>query len=113
VLKRIEAWPGAEPVAELRDDVPGRLFLAKYAQRDFTLKGKARLIHADWHHITLADVVPEGGVVVLSLHHQAGMRASPSRVQIEAEPCGHDPIGFIRLRVAGPVERVTLTWGNR
>jgi hypothetical protein len=112
VLKRFEAWPGAEPIVDLHDDVTGRLFLVKYAPRDFTLKGKARLIHADWHHITLADVVPEDGVVVLSLHFQAGMRATPSRVQIEAEPSGAS-IGFIRLRVAAPVERVTLTWGDR
>jgi hypothetical protein len=113
VLKRFREWEGAVPVADLVDDVPGCLFLVKYARRDYTLKGKAKMVHADWHHITLADVVPENGVVVLSMHYQAGMRASPSRVQIEREPGGDDPIGFIRLRVAGPVARVTLTWGER
>ena len=113
VLKRFREWEGAVPVADLVDDVPGCIFLVKYAHRNYTLKGKAKMVHADWHHITLADVVPENGVVVLSLHYQAGMRASPSRVQIEREQCGDDPIGFIRLRVAGPVARVTLTWGNR
>ena len=113
VVKRFHVWEEAVPVTEVYDDVPGCLFLLKHAPRTFTLKGKAQLVHADWHHITLADVVPETGVVVLSLHYQAGMLTSPSRVQIEREPCGHDPIGFIRLRVAGPVARVTLTWGNR
>jgi hypothetical protein len=112
VLKRFSDWEGTVPVTDLYDDVPGRLFLVKHAPRDFTLKGKAQLTHADGHHITLADVVPENGVVVLSLHYQAGMQASPSRVQIEREPSGHDLIGFIRLRLAGPAARVTLTWGN-
>jgi hypothetical protein len=93
--------------------VPGWLFLVKHAPRSYTLKGKAHMVHADWHHITLADVVPDDGTVVLSLHYQTGMRASPSRVQIEREPNGDDPIGFIRLRVAGPVARVTLTWGDQ
>jgi len=113
VLKRFQEWDGAVTVADLFDDVPGYLFLIKHAPRDFTLKGKAKIIHADGHHITVADVVPDNGVVVLSLHYQAGMRASPSRVQIEREQCGYDPFGFIRLRVAGPVARVTLTWDSR
>ena len=113
VLKRFQEWPGAVPVVDLQDDVPGKLFLLKHAPRSFVLKGKAQIVHADGHHITLADVTPENGVVVLSLHYQAGMRASPSRVQIEREPCGHDPIGFLRLRIAGPVARVTLTWDDR
>lgn len=113
VLKRFHDWPEAVPVTDVVDDVPGYLFLIKHAPRSFAVKGKAQLTHADWHHLTLADVVPENGVVVLSLHYQAGLRASPSRVQVEREPCGHDPIGFVRLRVAGPVARVTLTWNNR
>ena len=113
VLKRLHEWDGAIPVTELLDDVPGYLFLVKHAPRSYTLKGKANIVHADWHHITLADVVPENGVVVMSLHYQTGMRASPSRVQIEREPCGDDPIGFIRLRVAGTVARVTLTWDDQ
>jgi hypothetical protein len=113
VLKRFQEWDGAVQIVDVEDDVQGYMFLVKHARRDYTLKGTAHLIHADWHHITLADVVPENGTVVLSLHYQAGMVASPSRVQIEREPCAHDPIGFIRLRVAGPVSRLTLTWGNR
>jgi hypothetical protein len=79
----------------------------------YTLKGQAQVVHADNHHITLSDVVPENGVVLLSLHYQTGMRALPSRVQVEREPDAHDPIGFLRLRVAGAVARVTLTWDDR
>jgi hypothetical protein len=129
-VKRLEKWDGAVSVAELDDGgqeqthasfafvshaapLKGRLFLVKHARRDFVLKGKAKLVHADWHHITLADAVPEKGVLVISFHYQAGMHVTPSRVQIEREPCGEDPIGFIRLRALDPVGRITLTWGNR
>ena len=81
------------------------------------LKGQAELVRADGQAITLADVVPEDGVVVLSLHYVKGFRASPSRVQVEPEKLAGDrlgyPIDLIRLRVAGPVARVTLTWDER
>ncbi len=113
VVKRFQEWPGATTAADLRDDISGILFSVKEPVRTITMKGKATLVHADWHHITLANVVPDNGIVVLSLHYQAGMLASPSRVQIEREPSGQDPIGFIRLRVAAPVARITLAWGNR
>ena len=61
-------------------------------------------------HIALADIVPEDGTVVLSMHYQTGMRVSPGRVQIERETDPRDPIDFIRLRLQGPVARVTITW---
>ena len=38
------------------------------------------------------------------------MRVSPSRVRIEKEADPNDPIDFIRLRLQGPVSRVTITW---
>jgi hypothetical protein len=74
------------------------------------LKGHARLLCADTQHIALADVHPEDGRVVLSMHYQPGLHISPSRVEIEKEPDPYDPIPFIRLRMPGPVARLTLTW---
>jgi hypothetical protein len=55
-------------------------------------------------------VEPLDGEVVISLHYHASMRASPGRVQIERATSGDDPIGFVRLRLAVPAARVTLTW---
>ena len=94
-------------------DQPGVLFTIHRPTLSYALKGQAELRDANCHHITLAHVIPENGVVVLSLHYQAGMRASPSRVHVEVEPSDADPIGFLRLRMAGPADRVTLTWGER
>ncbi len=50
--------------------------------------------------------------MVLSLHYQAGLQVSPGRVTVEKEPDAHDPIPFVRLRMSGPVTRVTLTWSE-
>jgi hypothetical protein len=110
-VARFRTWKQAEPTASVSDQGPGWLFTLR--PRSFVLKGQARWLEADCRRIALADVVPEDGRVVLSLHYQAGMRASPSRVQIEREPDARDPIPLIRLRVPGPVARVTLTWDER
>jgi hypothetical protein len=112
-VARLRAWPGAVLTTPVEDEGKGFLFTVLRQSRSFALKGQAQLIHADFHHLTFAGVVPEDGRIVLSLHYQAGMRASPSRVQIEREPDPNDPIPFIRLRVTGPVARVTLTWEER
>jgi len=55
----------------------------------------------------------EEGQVLLSLHYQHGWRARPGWVQVEREPDPFDPIPFLRLRLSGPVARVTLTWDGR
>jgi hypothetical protein len=73
-------------------------------------------VGADADRVVLADVSPAGGEgapgVLLSLHHQAGLRATPGRVKVEPAEVVNpaDPIPFVRLRVDGPVSRVTLTW---
>jgi hypothetical protein len=110
-VTRFAAWGDAEQVATLSDDVPGALFALR-RPHSFALKGKANWLDADCEHVTLGDVVPEDGKVVLSLHYQAGMRALPGRVQVEREIDPYDPIPLVRLKVPAPVTRVTLTWEN-
>jgi len=109
--ERFRRWPGAEAVVQLGGAGQGWLF--RLPPGSFTLKGSGRLVSADCQRITLADVVPEDGQVVLSLHYLTGLQAFPSRIQIEREPDPRDPIPFIRLRVPGPVARVVLTWPGR
>jgi hypothetical protein len=105
---RFRAWLGTDPVVTLAGSPPACLF--ELPPRSFILKGHARLLSADARHIALADVEPEDGRVLISLHYHPGLRVSPSRVQIEKEPDAYDPVPFIRLRMPGPVARVTLTW---
>jgi hypothetical protein len=110
---RFRAWPGAEEAAQLYDEGPLYLFTVTKAPRTFVLKGRAKIVHMDSHHITLADVEPEDGVVVLSLHYQTGLHAAPDGVAVEAEENKADLVPFVRLRVDRPVARVTLTWVGR
>ncbi len=112
-VARFRVWTAAEAVTSVLSGGSSALFrIPPRPERphSFVLKGRARLLQADWQRIALADVIPEDGKVVLSLHYQAGLRASPSRVQVEREPDPRDPIPFIRLCVPGPVTRLTLTW---
>ncbi len=104
---RFRAWKGAAHTVELAD---GHGCLFTLGPRSFVLKGQARLLRADWQRIALADVLPEDGEVILSLHYQSGLRVSPGRVQIERDPDPYDPIPLIRLRLPGPAALVTLTW---
>ncbi|HZT79789.1 MAG TPA: hypothetical protein VFA26_06195, partial [Gemmataceae bacterium] len=109
---RFRAWKRAEAVATLSDGGPGCLFAVR-RPLSYALKGEARLVQADGERIALSDLVPEGGEIILSLHYQAGLRATPGRVLVERELDPYDPIAFVRLRVAGPVPRVSLTWDRR
>ena len=72
--------------------------------------GSARIISADTGQIILADVIPSRGLVVLSLHYQTGLVASPGRVEVERELDFRDPIPLIRLRMDEPATRLQLRW---
>ncbi|HEV3260828.1 MAG TPA: hypothetical protein VG013_28510 [Gemmataceae bacterium] len=109
-IARFRAWKGTVQVVPVADEAPGCLFV--FRPRSFVLRGQAEVLCADRQRIALANVVPDDGQVVLSFHYQAGMQASPGRVQVEREPDPFDPIPFIRLRVHGPVARITLTWDH-
>ena len=75
--------------------------------------GTARVVHMGTDKVTLADVVPENGSVVLSLHYQRGMKVRPERVKIERELDSHDPIPLIRLKSDEPISRLELEWDER
>jgi hypothetical protein len=109
---RFRAWKDAVEVASLHDKDPGRLFEIR-RPLSFTLKGQARWLHADSRRIALGDATPENGVLVLSLHHQTGLRAAPADVKIEDEENPYGPVKFVRLRMPGPATRVVLTWEDR
>jgi hypothetical protein len=110
-VARFRAWKeGAREVAQLNDDGPGVLFRIQRERPSLALTGQARLLYADSHHLIFADVVPKNGEVVMSLHYQAGMRASPARVQVEPKSDSCDPVPFVRLRVSSPVACLVLTW---
>jgi hypothetical protein len=109
--ERFRRWSLVESPVPIRESGDGWLMSIRRTP-SFVLKGKARIVQMDETRIALADVEPEDGELVLSLHHQAGFHVSPSTVTVERDPDPFDPIPFIRLRMPGPVLRLTLTWGQ-
>ncbi len=109
VIERLEKWSAAKKLEALTDVETGWLFVIDRTP-SFALKGSADFLGCDGRNIFLGNVVPKNGEVVISLHYQAGMRASLPRVQIERAEWGQDRIGFIRLRLAERAAGVTVTW---
>jgi hypothetical protein len=119
---RWRAYPPAREVGRFADG--GEVVLFELDRpRSFVLAGSATWAAADRRKVVLTDVVPadaphpNGGpapakVVVLSLHHQAGLRVSPGMASVERDPDPFDPIPMIRLRVPGPMARVVISWEN-
>jgi hypothetical protein len=117
--KRFARWQTAGTGKPLpaTEEGEGRLFTlrrkATYALSGGTVSWRS----ADARRILLADAVPaepgEDGQIVLSLHYQAGMRVSPSRVRLEQAVDSQDTIPFVRLRMSEPVGRIMITWDGR
>ena len=99
---------GTRPVAALKD---GGAVFAVDRRPGYFLKGTGTVTQMDWKRVALADVKPDAdGVVVLSLHHHHQWRVTPGYVAVERDVDVNDPVPMLRLRVPGPVARVTLTW---
>jgi hypothetical protein len=106
---RFDRWPVAEALPSPTTADGWRVYALR-RPKSYMLKGQARAFQADSRRVTMTDVVPEDGVIVLSLHYQEGWRARPAWVRVEREPDPCDPIPLVRLRTNGPVGRVTLVW---
>jgi hypothetical protein len=110
-VARLRRWAGAA-LCHTFSGREGHLFALK-RQPSFILHGKARWLGAGVNWVSLGDLEPEGGTVVVSLHYHEGLRVTPARVVLEDERADadpRDPIALIRLRVDAPVARLTLTW---
>ncbi len=101
------------PPISLRDDGDGYLLTLRH-KPSFALRGSAKWLAADSQRIILEDVRPEDGQVLLSLHYQAGLRVTPSRVQLRRAQDKDDRVDFVRLLISdAAVTRITITWEKR
>jgi len=108
-IARFRRLPSAAVVADFQDGA-GVMF-AIDRRPTYVLKGRAVVTQMDWKRVALSDIEPdEEGVVVLSLHYHTHWRVTPGYVMIERDVDVTDPIPMIRLRVPGPVSRLTMTW---
>ena len=106
---RIRKVPGANVVAEFKDHA--RVMFAIDRRPNYVLSGRGVVTQMDWRRVALSDLEPdENGVVVLSLHHHANWHVTPGYVLVEKDVDVNDPIPMLRLRMPGPVSRVTLVW---
>src|SRR5205823_11197087 len=112
--------PMAKPAATLSLDGRPAVVYVLDRPRSFILSGTATWEEAGPLRLSLTDVVPNAqGYVELSLHDQEGLRVYPSYITMKdsgpagvKDPTGRDPINHVRLRMPGPVPRVTLVWEN-
>jgi hypothetical protein len=102
----------AEATATLDDEGPAYLFTLS-RRPSYALVGSAEVLQADARRIVLGKVIPQDGVVVLSLHYHSGLHVAPGRVRPERELDSRDPIPLLRLRLAEPAPLVTITWEKR
>jgi len=119
-----ERWgrvPWAKPIAQFQGGTAVVTLFVLERPRSFILSGSAVWENAGPNRITLTNVVPDAeGKIDLSLHHVQGWRAYPSYIRLShpsdpaqdtaPDPTGRDPINHVRLRMPGPVPRVTLVW---
>jgi hypothetical protein len=80
--------------------------------RSYFLKGKGKIVDVEPDRIELADVEPEDGVVVLSLHWLDTWKADPPLI-LKPEPMAPDPVDFVRIEMNGPARQIILHNGKR
>jgi len=109
----VQFW-ASEPMAREigRFDVDGEWVVFELDRpHSFVRSGQATVEQADAERIVLRDLVPDdNGCVRLSFHFQGELRAAPLTVKVEADPDSRDPVPLMKLRLPGPVSRVSLRW---
>jgi hypothetical protein len=113
-MKRFTDPQLAERVDSFQEDGQQGTLLRVNRQPTFVLSGSAQWLRADAECISLGDVIPKDGQVLLSLHYQEGLRVTPSRVTLQRAETLNDRIDFVRLVIPdNKVARVTITWEKR
>ena len=78
----------------------------------YFLKGRGRVVAVEPNRIELADIEPDGGAAILSLHWLDGWRSEPP-VTLRSEPAPPDPVDFVRIETSKPIPRLILDNGGR
>jgi hypothetical protein len=73
----------------------------------FFLRGAGRLASVELNRVELADVVPEDGEIVLSLHWLDTWRTDPP-LPLAPVPVPGDPVPFVRIRLEKELGRIVL-----
>jgi hypothetical protein len=79
--------------------------------RTYFLKGKGRIVAVEPNRIELADVEPEAGAVVVSLHWLDTWQTDPP-LTVRPEPNKPDPVDFVRIEMPKALKRIVLSNGR-
>jgi len=106
-IQRWLAMPEAIVVAELPQGgklirLPRRFSYCKQGQATLNFTGQRRL--------TLTNLVPQNGQIVLCLHYHATMHTVNNKARLDTWQHAFDGIPMLRLRIHGPMERLTIEW---
>ena len=75
--------------------------------RSYFLKGRGRIVDVGPDRVELADVEPENGAVVVSLHWIDTWQSEPP-LTLRPEPNPPDPVDFVRIEADRPIPRLLL-----
>jgi len=78
----------------------------------YFLRGSGRIVSVAPNRVELADVEPDGGAAILSLHWLDTWRSDPP-VTLGPEPMPPDPVDFVRIEAPGRIPRLVLSNGYR
>lgn len=109
VVERLRHLPAAEPLPPLPNGDP---WFVIRREPSFFLVGRGKVHRCDSQSLTLLDLQPVNGQVVLSFHCPPRVWAASKWVRVEKEPQIDDAIPFLRLRLAEPMTRLTLYWNG-
>ena len=110
VVRSPQVRSSLQQLGGIRSEVPlpdGSRLLILDRPHSFVLKGHGRLEMNDGI-VSLTDLIPDEGEVILSLHYVRDLHSTLSRVGVEAQPQKDDPMPLVRLKLYSPVGRVTL-----
>jgi hypothetical protein len=105
--ERFSHWSAAESMSLLPN---GDAWFAISRQPTFFLVGQGKVARCDTHALTLTDVEPANGQIVLSFHTPPHVWAASQWARVEKQPQVHDAIPLLRVRLTEPMTRLTLYW---
>lgn len=106
-LARCAHWSLAEPPQPL---AAGRKLIKLRRKPSYVLQGQARVVRFTVNQMTLVDLEPDQGVILLSLHAHPRIRTTTSRVIWQHAAQVDDPVPLVRLLLPGPMSRLTICW---
>lgn len=77
---------------------------------NYCKQGQATIHFTGQRRMTLTNLIPQDGQIILSMHYHATMFTVNHRVKLATWQQAYDGIPMLRIRTASPMERLTIEW---